>query len=159
MIFEEKYNNAINLLCNLKKEFKNDFDEAIKLLPNRLSKKCKSRRNFEYYDENILSSFIRENNEMEFVVNGDDLFFKIQMKELNEKTIDHIKEFENVEPLFFALDIEDKSIMYDLDIRKVRNNRFVISVRKDNEYDESEVTYYEIGKKELLEKLNVSYKR
>lgn len=159
MIFDEKYNNAINLLCKLNTDFENDFNMALKLLPQRLTKKCKSKKYFEYFDDDLLANFDIQNGQMEFTVKGDDFFIDFGVNPLSEKIIERMEEFDMIESLFFTLDIEDKSVMYDLEIRRVRNNRFVISVRKNNEYDESEETYYEIGKNAVLENLKNSHKR
>ena len=160
MMFEEKYNNSINLLCSLNEKFKRDFEKALKIMPQSMIKKCKSSKAFTEGNGEMLGVLSKIGKKIDFSVNDEeDLYIRIEVSPLEEKVVEKMKEYDVVEALCFSLDIGKYSASYGLEIRKVKNDKFVLTCRQNHNYQHFNESYIEISKKELIEKLNRSNKR
>ena len=175
MIFNDKYNRAIDLMKITSEEFSQTYNSIIEKIPSPILKKCEKCRRFEKEYDDLGYSY-----SLGAGMDGDGAIelcytnwknrqgFEIYVAEVTEKKIKKLKVIDEDERYgymmweFGGLDIRkgDNELRFSFELKRVEQNRYQVKMQKEinNEIHDDPIVK-EFTQTELLEKLNVKKSR
>lgn len=169
MIFNEKFNNIIDLMQETDSEFNEVYAEFARRLPESIIKKCQICKNFDTEIENIdydLETNLNNGNTIELSVDdfNKDIGFLLTVELFTKETLDRLeicKDNEDQETKSwklgeFEIDKSNKLIKYNFTLKKTDYKQFCVVSEKTVKTNKLKIVKKEekiYSYKELLNKI------